>query len=242
MAPGAVLGLIFSVAADHTSRRLIAAGGALAYAVSLAIFAAAASAWWLVLAAFLMGMAATAMIDAVEVALVDMAGNRLRPYLARADLGGVIGDLAGPLLLGAVLAVGWSWRAAFALAALAMGLYGVVPALARLPVPAGRPDETDAPPRRVVRSMARDRRVWVMGLLLAPFDEPFLGFLTALAQSERGPDRSRGLHRGAHYRGGRCARLYGWRADPPPSRQSSSSDSRSRLHSVQWPTSIPSMP
>jgi len=50
-APGAIVGSVFSAAADHRSRRLIAAGGALGFGVALAAFAAGGS--FAELAAFL---------------------------------------------------------------------------------------------------------------------------------------------------------------------------------------------
>src|SRR2546421_140390 len=93
-APGAIVGTVFAAAADHVSRRLIAAGGAFGMAAALAGFAAGRSFAMLAAASFLGGAAATAMVDAAEVAMVDMAGPDLRPFLARANLMGTLGDLA----------------------------------------------------------------------------------------------------------------------------------------------------
>src|SRR3954453_18295099 len=85
IAPGAVIGSVFAAAADRYSRRVIAAGGAFGFAAALALFAAGAGFPVLAAAAFGMGMASTAMVDAAEVALVDLAGDDLRRYLARGN-------------------------------------------------------------------------------------------------------------------------------------------------------------
>ncbi len=188
-AAGAVVGMLFSAAADHVSRRLIAAGGALAYAGALSGFAVAESSAWLIASSFLMGVGATAMIDAAEVALVDLAGDDLRPYLARANLAGVIGDFAGPLLLAAAVAAGLGWRGAFGVGAVLMALYGGL--ISSVPLPAPKRPATTAglTPLRVVVTVATDRRVWLVGViaaLIGPFDEPFLGFLAALVEQARG--------------------------------------------------------
>ena len=88
--------------ADRHSRRLIAAGGAPGYAAGLFLFAAGTNVPMLVVAVRVMGFAGDAMIRATDVALVDVAGDRLELAVARATLLGTIGDLAGPGLAGSV--------------------------------------------------------------------------------------------------------------------------------------------
>ncbi|MGH8875616.1 MAG: MFS transporter, partial [Acidimicrobiia bacterium] len=158
------------------------------YAGALAGLATADSFPGLLVSSFVMGMAATAMIDAAEVALVDLAGDHLRPYLARANLGGVVGDVAGPLLLAGAIAAGLGWRGALGLAAVLVGLFAVL--LSSVPLPPPPPGAAAASsPLRVLTEVAADRRVWRLGLiaaLIGPFDEPFLGFLAALAEQARG--------------------------------------------------------
>lgn len=100
IAPGAVAGGLFAAAADHHSRRLIAAGGAFGFALSLAMFALGGSFAVLAMAGFVMGMASTAMVDGAEVALVDLAGHDLRRYLARSNLlAGGAGGVVRPAIL-----------------------------------------------------------------------------------------------------------------------------------------------
>jgi MFS family permease len=203
--PGTLAALPLTASLDHRSRRVVAAGGAFGMALSLAAFAAAGSFAVLVAAGFVMGAAATAMVDAAEVALVDLVPpDHLRSFLARTNLLAAAGDLLGPLLVSGVFFVGWSWRAAFWIGAVAVALYGLV--LARTPLPGPPSVRADAaadqdapadepastgptPPWLVLRAVLADRRVWAVGavsLLLDPFDEPFLGFTVALLQQERG--------------------------------------------------------
>ena len=196
IAPGAVVGGLFAAAADRFSRRVIAAGGAAGFALSLAMFAVGGSFAVLALGAFVMGMASTAMVDGAEVALVDLAGDDLRRYLARSNLLATVGDLLGPALIGAAALAGLSWRVAFAAGAVLMGLYALALTAAPLPPPAAtgatdRPEATaaDGMARRGLAAVLRDPAVWVMGLiglLMVPFDEPLVGFTIALLEADRG--------------------------------------------------------
>lgn len=187
--PGAVVGGVFAAAADTHSRRVIAAGGAFGFAAALAAFALGGSFPVLAAAAFGMGMASTALVDGAEVALVDLAGDDLRRYLARGNVLGTIGALAGPGLITAAAVAGVSWRAVFAVAAVLMALYGVALAATPLPGPVSHDpgDHTrDEPPPT---GLLRDPGVWavgVLGVLLTPFDETFVGFVIALLERVRG--------------------------------------------------------
>ncbi|HEX2042565.1 MAG TPA: MFS transporter [Acidimicrobiales bacterium] len=192
VAPGALVGAFFSSAADRHSRRAIAAGGAFGFAASLAAFAVGASFWVLAVGAFVMGTASTAMVEAAEVALVDLAGDDLRRYLARSNLLGTVGDLLGPALLAGAVAVGVSWRVAFGLGAALLVAYGL--ALAAAPLPRPAPAIADGSSASgVLLAVLRDRAVWVvglMGVLLNVFDEPLYGFTIALLEEERGASAS----------------------------------------------------
>ena len=191
MAPGAVVGGLFAAAADRFSRRMIAGGGALAFALSLAMFAGGRSFAVLAVAAFVMGAASTAMVDGAEVALDDVAGDDLRRYLARVNLLATVGDLLGPALLAGVVVSGLSWRVSFGAGAGVMALYGVALATAPLPPPVG-PDGDDGDAdngRPGLVAVLRDPGVWVIGLiglLMTPFDEALVGFTVALLEHDRG--------------------------------------------------------
>jgi predicted MFS family arabinose efflux permease len=200
IAPGALVGGVFAAAADRYSRRVIAAGGAFGYALSLAMFAFGGSFAVLAAAAILMGMASTAMVDGVDVALVDMAGDDLRRWLARSNLLATVGDLLGPALIAGTVIAGLSWRLAFGVGAVLMGFYGVALAASPLPPPAGDGDHTsaddvegDGPRVSRLAGALRDPAVWALGaigLLMVPFDEPLVGFTIALLEQERGASRA----------------------------------------------------
>lgn len=187
-----VVGGVFGVLADRHSRRLIAAGGALGYAAGLLLFAAGTNFPTLVGAITLMGLAGDAMVSATDVALVDVAGDRIELAVARATLLATVGDLAGPALLAVCLSAGLGWRAAFLAAGVGMAGYALLLASQPLPGP-GRPsgvDPEDGLGRgRDLVAVLRDRRVLRLGILSAlvdVFDEPFLAFAIAYLVATRG--------------------------------------------------------
>ena len=99
-----------------------------------------------------MGFAGDAMVRATDVALVDVAGDRIELAVARATLLGTIGDLAGPALLAVCLTTGLGWRAAFVAAGLGMAGYGLL--LASQPLPAPSRLSRAAPGRWLARLAA----------------------------------------------------------------------------------------
>ena len=171
IAPGALIGTVFAAAADRYSRRVIAAGGAFGFAACLAAFAAGGSFLALAVASLAMGVASTAMVDAAEVALVDMAGDDLRRFLARGNLLATVGDVAGPALVTLTAVLGFSWRASFWAGSILIGLYGL--ALAASPLPGPRREAVEdgrgsvRSTARILRDVVRDRRVWVVGVMVA---------------------------------------------------------------------------
>jgi len=177
------------VVVDYVSRRAMAAIGGIGYGVGLCIFAVAGNFVTLFVAVVVMGLIGDALTRAVEVALVDVAGERIEPALARSNLLAAIGDLVGPLLLAASLATGFGWRGAFWVAGALMIAYGVVLATQPLPRPSRSPDDEESTPWRTFVAVARDRRVLVAGLLVAlivAFDDTFVGFAVAFLTTERG--------------------------------------------------------
>jgi FSR family fosmidomycin resistance protein-like MFS transporter len=189
IAPGALAGAGFAAATDRYSRRVISAGGAVGFAAALAAFAVGGSFEVLAAAAFAMGTASTAMVEAAEVALVDLVAEEdLRRSLARCNLLATFGDLLGPALIAGAAALGLSWRAVFAAGSGVLALYGLVLGAAPLPAPAGSQAEPGGP-RSALRGILRDPAVWVvglLGLLMSPFDEVLLGFVIALLEHDRG--------------------------------------------------------
>jgi predicted MFS family arabinose efflux permease len=176
------------VLVDYVSRRLLAAVGGVGYGVGLCLFAAAKDFSTLVVAVVVMGIIGDALVRAVEVAMVDVAGERIEPALARSNLLASIGDLLGPLLLAASLATGIGWRGAFVAGGVLMIGYGLALATQPLPRPT-RDGDDEHRPWRAFLDVARDRRVLAAGLLVAlvlAFDETFVGFAAAFLTTDRG--------------------------------------------------------
>jgi predicted MFS family arabinose efflux permease len=187
IAPGALVGNLAAIAADFVDRRLIVVGGAFGYAASMLTFALGQSFVALLVGGFVLGAASTAMVDAAEVALADVAGSRLRVLLARGNLAAYVGDLLGPALLIGVTAAGMSWRAAFVCVAVVLALYGI--ALARHPLPPAAGDDAPARASGHVAQVLRDPRVWLLGVLsvlMNPLDETVVAFGIAFLEDERG--------------------------------------------------------
>jgi predicted MFS family arabinose efflux permease len=173
------------VVVDRVNRRVLAAIGGAGYGGGLCLFAAAGDFWVIFAAVCLMGTAGDLLVDAAEVSLVEIAGDNVEPALARANLLGALGDLAGPLLLAGALWSGLGWRAAFWVAGAAMIAYGLTLATRPLPKPVRQEEETSA--LTALLTVARDRRVIVAGLLVAiivAFDDTFIGFALAYLMTD----------------------------------------------------------
>jgi predicted MFS family arabinose efflux permease len=182
---GCLLGSGFTVAADFVGRRKLAAGGALAYAGCLGVFAVADTFLALAIAAFVWGAASDAFVDGATLALADLAGDDLDSTLARTNLLGSVGTLLAPFSVAVAAGLGIDWRALFAAAAIAMTAYAGCLAVTQFP----RQHVRDHTPWSAIRDTARDRRVWRLGLVAALWDAidiPFLGFVTAYLVSARG--------------------------------------------------------
>ncbi len=201
MGVGAIAGSGFTVLADTRSRRVIATIGGYGYAASIATFGLGHSPAVLALGAIGIGMFSTALVDAIEISLVDVAGDRLEVLLARINLGATIGDFIGPVVLASITAFGGSWRTALIVSAIAMAAFATIVAAAPLPAPGSVPhvddggsdDEADSPelPRGLpaIVAVLRAPSVWWAGLLgagLVALDESYLGFIIAGFEEERG--------------------------------------------------------
>ena len=180
VAPGAIVGGLFSVLADYRSRRAIAACGAAGYALALFSIAAASTFPVVLAGSFVIGLAATAMVDATEVALADVAGDDLERQLRVQNVWGSVGDLAGPGLLITVAALGLSWRVAFVAGGVLLAAYAIW--LTTLSFPPPHPRADDHSVRSAVGAILRDPAVWLIGAVsafLSPLDESLLAFLIA---------------------------------------------------------------
>jgi MFS family permease len=187
IAVGAVLGIGATVAADYRSRRVICAAGAFGYALSLVLIGVGQSYLSLIAGSVILGMASTAMVDAAEIALADLAGEDLERHLTTQNLWGSVGDLVGPALVIGIAGLGLSWRVCFYASALLVAAYGLWLATQRFPP--HRPAHDGHTVRGSVWLVVCDPVVWLAGLvslLLGPLDEPLLAFLIAHLQQGRG--------------------------------------------------------
>jgi predicted MFS family arabinose efflux permease len=182
---GGILGTAFIVAADHVSRRMLAAAGGTVVGLSLLAFGI--SPWFagLLIAVFVWGAAGDALTSGAEIALVDVSGRHLTTALGRQNLLAAIGDLLSPVVLvvAGVLRVGW--RAIFVCSAILM--FGYSWWLANEDLPAPEPDD-ERTVRGAVIEVIRDRRVWALAaaeMLISILDEQYLAFLILFLEQVR---------------------------------------------------------
>lgn len=123
------------VSGDTPRRRLLILSGGVAFA-SAAVLAAAAPAFWPLVAALVIGYtASTAFVSLSQASLMDLQPDARDLNMARWTLAGSVGVVAGPVLLAVVVAAGAGWRGALLVSAAAAA---VVVALARrisIPMP-----------------------------------------------------------------------------------------------------------
>jgi MFS transporter, FSR family, fosmidomycin resistance protein len=124
---GSFLELPVGVLAGHGRRQriMVLAGGAV-FIASLAAAALARSFPWLLAAFVVFFVASGAFVTLTQSGLMAADPARQEQHMARWNLAGSTGAVAGPLLLIAVLAGGGSWRTAY----LALGVGGVAAWLA----------------------------------------------------------------------------------------------------------------
>jgi len=116
---GSVLELPLGVLAGHGGRRRRAVlGGGAVFALALALAAAARSFAALLVALVLFFPASGAFVSLTQSGLMDADPARREQHMARWELAGSAGQLAGPILLVAVFAAGGGWRSAYLMLAL----------------------------------------------------------------------------------------------------------------------------
>lgn len=148
---GGLLELPFGLLAGDGSRRWrVVLGGGAVFTASLLAAAAAPSFVTLLIAFVIFFPASGAFVSLTQSTLMDADPSRRAPHMARWNLAGSAGSVAGPLLLVAVAAAGGGWRTAYLLlaGAAAIACLGV----ARFgPLPAGPPrpaEEKHGPAKR----------------------------------------------------------------------------------------------
>jgi MFS transporter, FSR family, fosmidomycin resistance protein len=111
---GSVLELPVGVLAGHGRRRRLAVlGGGVLFVLSLVAAATARSFAGLLVAVTAFFPASGAFVSLTQSGLMDANPARREQHMARWDLAGSAGQVAGPLLLAIVLAAGGGWRSAY---------------------------------------------------------------------------------------------------------------------------------
>jgi MFS transporter, FSR family, fosmidomycin resistance protein len=138
---GSIMELPLGILAGHgrRRRRAVLLGGA-AFILTLIGAAAARSFAGLLVAFVLFFPASGAFVSLTQSGLMDADPGRRQQHMARWELAGSAGSLAGPVLVIAVLAAGGGWRSAYlALAAAAAAAWLGVARNPPVPVPADGP-------------------------------------------------------------------------------------------------------
>ncbi|HEX7174802.1 MAG TPA: MFS transporter [Pyrinomonadaceae bacterium] len=173
---GIIIETFLGVLGDVWNRRALVLGGGLFFAAGTLLVASSDSFTLLLVALCVLSPASGAFVGLSQAALMDAEPARREQNMARWAFSGSLGNVAGPLALGAAVALGWGWRGLFlCLAALTLV---VVVAAWRLPfpVPTAGVDDDDAV-RHGLRAGLRDalralrRREVVRWLLLLEFGD-----------------------------------------------------------------------
>jgi FSR family fosmidomycin resistance protein-like MFS transporter len=136
--PGLIASVIepvLYILSDVWKRRAIILGGGVMFALELVLMALSQSFWPLMLTSILFYPSSGAFVNLSQAALMDSDNSRHEQNMARWTFAGSLGVVAGSLLLGAVVSLGYSWRVVFLAQA---GLAIVLVAMAsRFPFPNG---------------------------------------------------------------------------------------------------------
>ena len=126
------------LAGQGQRRRLVILGGGIVFLITLLAVASARS-FVVLLAAFVAFYPASgAFVSLTQAEIMDAQPDRQAQVMARWDLAGAVGAVAGPLLLTAVLANGGSWRAGYLVLAGISALIWLGALLRGRPRPDGR--------------------------------------------------------------------------------------------------------
>ena len=157
---GSLLELPLGVLAGHGRRRRVAVlAGGVVFVLALAAAAAARSFAVLLTAFVIFFPASGAFVSLTQSGLMDADPGRREQHMARWELAGSAGSVAGPFVLIAVLAAGGGWRSAFGVLALAAAVAWL--GVARNPPRPAQADEPLARPgaaagvRRVLAALRR---------------------------------------------------------------------------------------
>ena len=184
---GGLVSNVVLVRTDGTDRKRVCVGGAIVTAIAMLLIAFSTGLVTLCAATLLFGVAVSCLVDGGEIVLANATDGPLERILARVNLGGTFGDLAGPLVIAGTRWLGVEWRWLFGATSIAIAVYAAV--LSRQTFSPAREVEVevevDAP---APTSVLRHRAIWWLGvaaLIGNPLDEPFLATLLAFVERDR---------------------------------------------------------
>ena len=174
---------IVFVLSDRLPRKWFVVGGLAAMAAS-AFAAAIAPNVYVLAAAFGVWYVATGSACAIaQATLVDANPDRRAQTMARWTLFAAIGDIAAPLLLAVLAAVGWDWRFAFVLVGFVLVGFALAIAMRRFPdAPALADGEEPTSTWQALKSALRDPRLlaWLFGTALCDLLDEILVVFASL--------------------------------------------------------------
>jgi FSR family fosmidomycin resistance protein-like MFS transporter len=160
-------------------RRRLILGGGLSLIVASLVYAITDSFWIFLLAASLYSPAAGAFVSLSQASLMDAAPEQREKNMTRWTFSGYVGVVVGPLLLGALVWLGFSWRAFFTLSAILVAL--LLFFVWRHPLPIPQEDaETKEPALTALRESLKNPEVLRHVILLELADlmsDVLYGFL-----------------------------------------------------------------
>ena len=181
-----LVGLVFEpplfLLADRWPRRRLIAGGLAAMAVALAAAALAPGPWTLSIALSLAGVANGVAMNLAQATLVDLDPAAGASTLARWTLWSLAGDLAAPIVLAALVALGGSWRTAVGVVVVVVAALALGTARARFPAPAPPADAVPSSSWAAFKHALRQPRViaWLFATALCDLLDEILVVLAAL--------------------------------------------------------------
>jgi MFS transporter, FSR family, fosmidomycin resistance protein len=148
------------LAGQGRRRRLVILGGGIVFVLTLLAVASARS-FAVLLAAFVAFYPASgAFVSLTQAEIMDAQSDRQAQVMARWDLAGAAGAVAGPLLLTAVLASGGGWRAGFLALAGISALIWLGALLRGRPQPDGRTAAAEAVAEAEAEAEDAEQRPW----------------------------------------------------------------------------------
>ena len=109
---------VLGILGDVWKRRTLILGGGVIYAVALIMVASSLDFYWLLFAFILFYPASGAFVSLSQAALMDADPDHHEQNMARWTFAGSLGIVVGPLILSAVIYLGYDWRLLFNLFAL----------------------------------------------------------------------------------------------------------------------------